>query len=73
MADDLRTYRHRGTGKLGEYGPRLAALFKDVLDEVSPEHAPDYEPVPQEVVDNLIAGASANPAGDTDPNQEDAQ
>jgi hypothetical protein len=71
MANDLRTYRHRGTGLLGEYGPRLAALFKNDLEEVDSDAPPVYEPVPQEVVDNLL-GASADTVGSTDLNQEDA-
>ncbi|WP_217182698.1 hypothetical protein [Streptomyces sp. AC495_CC817] len=52
---DKRTYRHRKTGLIGEYDPRVALAHPDLI-EVEPGTKPlAYTPIPREAVDAYLA------------------
>lgn len=55
MADDIRTYRHEATGRIGRYDPRVALADPRLIEVPEGTKPLAYTSIPQEVVEQALA------------------
>ena len=65
MTASFKTYRNRATGVVGDYPPRLAANFPDLIPVEKGAKPLAYVPIPAEVVE-AIQTKLAEDADDTE-------